>query len=540
MRWEGFKRSALLAAGLLVAIVSLLALFGWPNGDPPPSRPADPLPGTRAAKPAPLPTLPGPEATPEVPAETPSGTEPRFRIVDGDELRKVMESGRRGPLSKEEVGKLLEAMGQLPPARVLNDPDTGRPTPTKPGRARKLPLADLLRDGLDPVEGTRELTGERKPKLDEGIPVALTGRVVEKETGEPVEGASVILRSTFFLRRVFYDHHLLEVARGETDSRGEFAIQRLNVDPVHFGKGGLVVVSVTSPDHSPLPPVVLRGVTPGYENRMPDLVVSRVKHRITGRVLDYWEGKPVVGGRVVATGEILPINYPKDQREALFLSAPEATTDEKGRFVLENVGPGKQYVSVHGGDDCAGYTQVTVPMKGEVVLRSRQIRGRIEGKVLDAEDRPIAVVKVDGGDNTTHTFADGKFVLENFRGDVVNLVFTHPDYETKRVLGVENGAREVLVRLVRRWPEMSFVVRDHGTDAPIEIVSIRLRFEGDEKPPLPASPHSVSKQGVHKLRVPDGAVAATVAAEGYEEQVVFLSGVAEGEIREVVLRRSGG
>ena len=364
--------------------------------------------------------------------------------------------------------------------------------------------------------------------------------MVEKETGEPVPRASVILRSTFFLRRVFYDHHLLEVARAETDARGEFAIQRLNVDPIHFGVGGLVVVSATSPDHSPLPPVVLRGVTPGYENRMPDLVVSRVKHRITGRVLDYWEGKPVVGGRVVATGEILPIHYPKDQREALFLSAPQATTDEKGRFVLENVGPGKQYVSIHGGDDCAGYLLVNVPVEGEVVLMSRQLRGRIEGKVLDGEDRPIAVVKVDGGDNSTHTFADGGFVLENFRGEKVNLVFTHPDYETTVVSGVADGSREVVVRLVRRWPELSLLVRDHANDEPIDVVSIVLQFEGEEKPPQPSSPHSVSKQGLHRIRVPEGAVTATVAADGYEEQVVFLSGVAEGEIRKVVLRRAGG
>jgi hypothetical protein len=458
---------------------------------------------------------------------------PRFRVVDADEL---VEEVKPGPGDRDLPFEEAKP-GGLPPARLVQDPETRQASPVEPGRAPNLAIAELVKKGLAPVSGTRELTGPRKPKLEEGIPVALTGRVVEKETGNPVPRASVVLRSTFFLRRVFYDHHLLEVARAVTDEDGEFVIRRLNVDPVHFGKGGLVFVSATSPDHSPLSPAVLSGVTPGYKNRLPDLHVSRERHTVTGRVIDYWENKPVVGGRVVATGEILPIHYPKDQREALFLSAPEARTDEKGRFVLENVGRGTQYISVHGGDDCAGYVQVQVPTKGDVVIRSRQIRGRIEGRVLDARDRPLAVVMVEGGDNSTHTFADGGFVLENFRGDRVDITFTHPDFRTKVVRGVENGSREVLVRLEHRWPEIRLRVRDHATNRPIRIVTIRLHFEGDDKPPLPASPQSVSNKGIHRIRVPEGTAAATVSAEGYEEQIVFLAGSQQGDVREVVLRK---
>jgi hypothetical protein len=421
--------------------------------------------------------------------------------------------------------------------RLARDPVTNRPIEVAPGASPEIEIDTLKREGLPAVSGTMRVTGEREADVDAGLPVGLTGRVIEKESKQPIEGAVVLVHSTFYVRSIFYDHHLEEVARVETDADGKFLIDRLNVDPVHFGKCGRAYLSVRSHDHAPLLSLPLPGVRTGYRNRLPDLVLSRERHTVRGRVIDYWENEPVAGGRVVATGEIHPIHYPKDQRDALFLSAPECTTDEKGRFVLENVGPGKQMLSVHGGDDCAGYLEIEVPRKGEVIIRTRQIRGRIQGRVEDEWGRPIALVRVDGGQNTTHTFADGTFLLENFRGDVVTLAFAHADYRPATKTDVPDGSLDVTVRLASRWPLVRFRVRDRDRNEPVPVVAIRLEFADEARPAVPASPFFISAAGVHAVRVPVGTVRATVEAEGYATTEVDVTGLIDGAVRDVVLVR---
>jgi hypothetical protein len=387
------------------------------------------------------------------------------------------------------------------------------------------------------VVGAVEITTDREPKIEEGTPVALAGCVTDEGTGEPIEGAEVILRSAFYTRALMYDHHLREVARAVTDVDGKFTIERLNVDPVHFGKGGKVYLSVSHAEHAPLLAIPLANVTPGYKNRLLDLKLPAESHVVEGLVLDLWDKKPVVGGRVLATGEIDPIQYPKDQREALFLSSPETVTDENGRFRLERVGAGMQWITIHGGNDCAGRMPVMVPLKAKLTIYSRALRGRIEGRVLDEYDRPIPLVRVDGGGNTTHTFANGSFVLENFRGDVVTIVFTHVDYRPHPVEGVTNGERELLVRLVSKWPKVLFRVVGHGKGKPIREAKIELIAAKGQLAPLPSSPFYLSKQGVHAVRVPDGIAKAVISANGREPVDVVLAGARDGDEIEVILRK---
>jgi hypothetical protein len=420
-------------------------------------------------------------------------------------------------------------------ASLDRDPLTREAVPVAPGRPPALGVARLLGDGLEAVSGTVELTGERKPAVEEGVPVAISGRVVEKESGAPVPGAAVVLRSTFYLRRIFYDHELVEVARAVTDADGVFRIERLNVDPVHFGSGGLVYLSVDSPEHAPLPAVPLEKVAPGFRNRLPDFVVSRDWTSLHGRVVDLWEGKPVAGARVVATGVILPVQFPKDRRPALFLSAPQATTDEEGRFVLERVGAGRQVLSVLGGDDIAGWMEVRAPFDGEVVLRSRQIRGRIEGKVLDDLGHPLDVVLVNGGDNSTHTFADGSFVLENFRGDPIAIRFEHPDYRPEVGPGVPDGTRGMEVRLASRCPEVFLRVVERDTNRPAKTIVVVFEFANGTVAAA-GSPFFVAKKGLFSLAVPEGAVRARISETvGGASETVDLSAARDGVVYDVTL-----
>ena len=284
--------------------------------------------------------------------------------------------------------------------------------------------------------------------------------------------------------------------------------------------------------------MALEKVTPGFRNRLPDLVLTREFHSVRGRVLDQWEGKPVAGARVVATGEIEPVRFPKDRRPAIFLGAPEAITDGEGWFLLERVGPGAQVVSVIGGDDVAGWTVLSVPVEGEVVVRSRQIRGHIDGRVVDDRDRPIDVALVMGGDNTTHTFADGSFTLENFRGDTVEIRFEHPDYRPEMRAAVADGTYDLLVRMESRLPQVFFRIRDRDTLEPVEAVAIVLAFAGGGGV-LSTSPFHLGKEGLFAVRIPDGVVSASVrhAGRAGPTETVDLAAARDGDVIEVLLSR---
>lgn len=519
---EARRRSRLvLPAGAALAGLLFFLVLASDRSSPLPPGPAAPEP-TPAGEPArpqpppPEPTAAAPAATPEHEAAATAETTPEEPPPD-----------LRGAPSHE-TGVTIPY--EVVPAVPRGPLEAERPDPPR------VATADLVSGGLERLDGVAALVGEREPAVDPGVPVALSGRVTEKESGLPVAGASVVLRSTFYERALVYDHSLAEIARVLTDADGEFRIERLDVDPVHFGRGGLVYLSVSDPDHAPLPARSLGNVSPGFENRIDDLVVTRERHVVRGRVIDRWEGKPVVGARVLATGNILPIEYPKDQREALFLSAPTATTDEEGRFVLENVGAGSQWISVHGGDDCAGYQMIRVPVKGEVVVRSRQIRGRIAGNVLDSLGRPVPLAVVSGGDNTTHSFSDGSFVLENFRGDVVTLSVTHADFDAVTVPGVENGSEGLVIRLKARWPEVRFRVTDEDTGEPLGVVFVSFLFDGRKVPARPDSIHRVAASGVYAVRVPEGVVTVVVGAEGYERRILDAKGVRGGDEIDVRLR----
>ena len=247
----------------------------------------------------------------------------------------------------------------------------------------------------------------------------------------------------------------------------------------------------------------------------------------------------MAGARVVATGEIEPVRFPKDRRPAIFLGAPEAITDGEGWFLLERVGPGAQVISVIGGDDIAGWTQLSVPVEGEVVVRSRQIRGHIDGRVVDDRDRPIDVALVMGGGNTTHTFADGSFTLENFRGDLVEIRFEHPDFRPETLAAVVDGTHDLLVRMENRLPQVFFRIRDRDTLEPVETVAIVLTFAGGGGV-LSASPFHLGKEGLFAVRIPDGVVSASVrhAGRARPTETVDLAAARDGDVIEVLLSRA--
>ena len=455
-------------------------------------------------------------------------------------------SGAAGAVPQGEPGARVaivpapSAANYALPAVPDRDPATNEAPVVAAGRAPEIAMAVFVANGAAAVHRVAELVGERKPQLEEGVPVSLTGRVVEAQGGAPVAGASLVVTSTFYVRRYFYDHHLREVARVETDADGRYLIERLNADPAHFGQGGRLYLSVTAEGHAPALAVPLAEVSPGIANRLPDVALQRAAQTLRGRVTDMWQGRPVVGARVIATGAIDPITYPKDERPALFVGAPTCTTDGDGRFVLEGLGTGLQTISVHGGDDCVGSTAVALPHEGEFLMSTRQIGGRIEGTTLDERGDPVSLVTINGGDNSTHSFADGHFVLENFRGDPVSIRFTHPDFAPVVVRDVRDGASGLVVRLERPRPTIVLCVRDPDTSAPVPRVRLEMTFADENVRPAATSPQRLAADGKYVVRVPEGATSVSVSAESRRTEQVSLAGRADGETVQVLLADASG
>lgn len=535
--------TALLAAGGAAAV-----LVG--GGGPPVDGGRGPGPVRRVPAPgAPPPARPLPQEGPPLASSPPDGAEGRGTGNDslpaGPSAGPVPGEDPLGdppPLPDVVVFHDGGTRAVLPPdalpAVPAFDPATGGTVAVEPGRPPTVAIADFVADPAAAAKAV-ELVGDRRPALEEGVPVSLSGRVLAAEDGAPVAGATVVLSSTFYVRTHLYDHHLREVAHATTDADGVFTVERLNAEPAHFGRGGLLHLTATAPGRAPALAVPLSGVSPGVAHRVADLRLAAAPLSLAGRVLDEWEGRPVAGARVYATGAVDPIAYPKDQRAALFLGAPAATTDAEGRFLLEGLGRGVQVISAHGGDDCLGSERLLLPRTGEAVLRTRGIRGRIEGTTVDGEGSPVPLVAVMGGGNTTHSFADGRWVLENFPGDEVDIRFSHPDFPAVVVAGVADGTTGLLVRMEAPLPAVILEVSDRDTGAPVPRVRVEFLLDGGGPAGDGTSPERVSPAGRHEVRLPAGAAALRISAEGRSAAEVPLAGRIDGEVVPVLLAPAG-
>ena len=463
-------------------------------------------------------------------ADAPTGTEEAAPsgepVTGGPRPEEIGRLFRQKQVDASGADGVLTASAERDPLRTMD--------PERVGAPPEMAFAAFVRGGVDTLDGAAELVGERRPDLERGDPVALTGRVLDAATGTPLAGASVVVSSTFYVRRHLYDHHLREIARAFTDDDGEFAVPRVDVDPAHFGRGGRLYVTVTAEGHAPALARPVAAVAPGATSRLPDVRLAVATHTLSGRIVDIWEGRPVAGARVYATGAIDPIAYPKDQRAALILGAPTAVTDEEGRFELTGLERGWQNVSAHGGDDCLGRERIAVPAASDVTLRMRGIGGRVEGSVVDARGDPVALVAVQGGGNTTHTFADGTFVLENFRAERLVIAFSHPDYRQVVVQDVADGTPNLLVRLESLQPAIRLRVRRDDDGAAVSEIRVLARG-ADGAPVRATSPVHLSDEGVHVLRIPEGAATLTVAAAGLRAVELDARTLHEGDTLDVGL-----
>jgi len=386
--------------------------------------------------------------------------------------------------------------------------------------------------------GSFRVKRDRAVVEEEGRTATLRGRVVDRQTGAGLPDASVVLFSTFYKRQIFYDHHLQEVAGALTRPDGSFTLAGFNTDDVHFGSAGKAFLTIIRHGYVSCVGWYLGALVPGIENLTGDVPLDPGCNTVRGLVLDL-SGSPVHRAVVAFTGEIFPTEYSKDQRYAFLPHFPHARTGADGRFEMEGI-RGFHWVSVHVGTDCVASRLIEFEKEDPDPLRFVVLAGGlVDGRVVDGEDRPVADAVVYGGNNSTHSYADGRFRLENISGKVITLVIHHHLFRPVTVENVLVGETERRVVLKERKPRVRFRVLRKEDRSPVTRVRIWFGPPDTVVRPLPESDVYTSEEGLYEVAVPGGSGYASVSAEQRESCIVSLMGVGdsspdeEGEHEEV-------
>jgi hypothetical protein len=250
-------------------------------------------------------------------------------------------------------------------------------------------------EGYSPARDRLSLAGPQTRRYKLNPAARLSGRVLDRQTSEPVAGASVWLRLDRLEGYVDRD--------ATSDGQGRFSFDDL-------GAGGYVVLARAEHRIG-----IARTVTVGIAQAVDGVDVFIERGRaIRGLVVD-GEGKPVEGIRVAAGRADPPFERP------VFVKS-----DARGAFALEGLLPAKYRVNAwaEGGRGTPKPEMAQVTSKDVEGVRLVLTAGLVvRGKVVDGQGKPVAEAAVLGvvdrraGDqrfsmDRVATDADGTFALE--------------------------------------------------------------------------------------------------------------------------------
>ena len=351
---------------------------------------------------------------------------------------------------------------------------------------------------------TRDVQETAEDDVKEPAATAVVGHV-QREDGSPVEGAEVILYSSFYLRQAYYDHRVREIGRVYTDEQGAFDMRPIDMDTVHFGSNGEVLVTVRHPRLPDLVAQRLDGLVPGAVSDVGTLVLPEAPAVVSGTIRDL-QGKPVAGAVVRASGLMNPVDYDKVERMVVLSACPSARTDEEGRYRLGDFAPGRHQISVHVNIDCV--IHVDGNWRGEREWSPRVLAGHgVRGRVVGADGEPVAHAVVRGGGNWTPSGADGTFWLDNVRAGPLTLQVFHDAWARQVFPGVETDAEDpVELTLTTPLPRVTLEVTD-ASGQPVPIVDLTWHWRPGKGPNefTPDSPHWHDPGGRFEVIVPEGA-----------------------------------
>jgi hypothetical protein len=380
-----------------------------------------------------------------------------------------------------------------------------------------------------------ERTGPEAPDdTTDPVSTAVIGRVLRQD-GTAVPGAEVILYTSFYLRQVYYDRRVREIGRVYTDGEGRFDLRPVDLDTVHFGRSGEVLVTVRHPNLPDLVAQPLEGLTPGRETDVGALALPEVGLVVWGTILDL-AGAPVAGATVRASGLMNPVDYDKTERMIVLSGCPAAVTDARGRYRLTDVAPGRHELSVHVHLDCVWHEAGTWEGEREWSPRVRAGHG-VLGRVVDGDGQPLAAAVVRGGGNWTPTYADGTFWLDNVDPGPLLVDVSHHDFARHVFAGVQTDLEEpITLALTRRLARVTLEVTD-ATGSPVPLVEIAWTWAPGRGPDefTPRSPRWHNPRGTFALVVPDGVVGASVTREGVGAGTLAESDLLDGRAVRLVL-----
>ena len=448
---------------------------------------AEPATGTSRSDPTlPRPTPVGRPVADAPPRAPPPGVLP---LAPGAVLDRVL-SNARAPLI-------------LPRSYVL-----GR---VGPYGVREQPGAAAVLDWSGVAQVERETRTASEAEEDTAAPITTAVRgVVVAADGAPIAGAEVILYSSFYLRQAYYDHRVRQIGRVLSDADGGFDLRPIDLDTVHFGADGDVLVTVRHAHYPDLVAQVLPGIRPGEESDVGKLVLPTRSARVFGVIRDL-AGQPVAGAIVRASGAMNPVDYDKTERMIVLDACPKAISDAQGHYDLRDFVAGVHEISIHVNIDCVVHMRGT--WSGEREWSPRVRAGNaIRGRVIDSDGEPVAAAVVAGGGNWTPTNPDGTFWLDNVQPGPLTLEVAHHQWQTVFVAGVETNAGGIDLELKQRLPRMTLEIVDEG-EAPVALVAIDWAWLSGRRRGrfAPDSRFWHDPRGVFELTVPEGATGALVS-----------------------------
>ena len=243
----------------------------------------------------------------------------------------------------------------------------------------------------DPVKGAQAVKEAAKPSADSknaGEPLHYKGTVVDKDTGKPIPGATVIVRRSILRSS---ENRVLQETRHTTGADGTYAFE---IPPDQYASPYLYIeLDVEHPDYAPRDRFgYALSMTRKNEklNERPffETVELRPARPITGRV-ETPEGEPAAGVVVLA--------YSRTDKGGQFEygSFARAETDAQGRFRLPITTPGQAAYWVLPKDYAPELYVVPEGKRGDMGTITMMKGISVAGRVLDVQGKPIKGVFVE-------------------------------------------------------------------------------------------------------------------------------------------------
>ena len=332
----------------------------------------------------------------------------------------------------------------------------------------------------DPAKGAQAVKDAAKPSADAkdaGETLHYKGTVVNKDTGTPIAGATVVVRRSILRSS---DNRVLQETKHTTGADGMYAFE---IPPDQHASPYLYIeLDVEHPDYAPRDRFgYALSMTRKNEKLNERPFFERIEMRpakpITGRV-ETPEGEPAAGVVVLA--------YSRTDKggQLEYGSFARAETDAQGRFRLPITTPGQAAYWVLPKDYAVELYVVPDGKRGDMGTITLKKGGSVAGRVLDVQGKPIKGVFVEierkrgpGPDldaqnlafisnvirRIAETDADGRFTFDPLPPGEYSVAPSESNYDGDRKV---NWAHRPLPEV---FAPAKLEIKEGETPAPLEI-----------------------------------------------------------------------